>query len=302
MEINNFDLGTVDFGSMDFGALAFDFFGSYLSTVVAMAGLVFVCICASKYKQFKHDKKMKNMFIAGTVLLIGSIVLPMLAVATMTISAFVMMVTDAMSSGLMTAVMSSALLTTVLSVFSWLMKIGGCVLVAMVFFGLNQKKQQTADESHNASDAEQTAWQMPSEDENPENRYENMQSDFAQNAYQQNTVADDEDAFMSLGTLIVLWLLTLGIGYMYWVYRMTEYLNRVNGSQRMNPVAQCLLCGFVPFYSIYWFYIHGQKLEAHLKANGKNENIATLCLILGIFCPFAGAIIMQDHCNKLAGR
>ena len=143
---------------------------------------------------------------------------------------------------------------------------------------------------------------MPSEDENPENRYENMQSDFAQNAYQQNTVADDEDAFMSLGTLIVLWLLTLGIGYMYWVYRMTEYLNRVNGSQRMNPVAQCLLCGFVPFYSIYWFYIHGQKLEAHLKANGKNENIATLCLILGIFCPFAGAIIMQDHCNKLAGR
>ena len=132
-----------------------------------------------------------------------------------------------------------------------------------------------------------------------------MQADSQQEPFapqEETSPSEDDDCFMSMGIFVVLWIFTFGIGYMFWVHKMTKYLNRVPGEKTLEPVAQCLLCGFVPFYSIYWFYVHGQKLEKHLQGFGRNENLSTLCLVLGIFCPLAAGIIMQDYCNKLVGK
>ena len=57
---------------------------------------------------------------------------------------------------------------------------------------------------------------------------------------------------------------------------------------------------FVPFYQIYWFYKHGQRIDNLSKQkNLNNADMATLCLILGIFIPIVACILMQDRINTL---
>ena len=52
---------------------------------------------------------------------------------------------------------------------------------------------------------------------------------------------------------------------------------------------------FVPFYQIYWFYKHGQRIDAMSRQKKlSNSDMATLCVILGIFIPTVACILMQD--------
>lgn len=114
-----------------------------------------------------------------------------------------------------------------------------------------------------------------------------------------STDASDE-AYCSLGKHIVLCLFTFGIWYLIWTYRTTKYLNKTPNAVYYNPTSKLLLCMFVPFYSIYWFYKHGQRIDSFSKAKGLNHSdMATLCLILGIFIPIVACIIMQDKINTL---
>ena len=114
-----------------------------------------------------------------------------------------------------------------------------------------------------------------------------------------STNASDE-AYCSLGKHIVLCLFTFGIWYLIWTYRTTKYLNKTPNAVYYNPTSKLLLCMFVPFYSIYWFYKHGQRIDSFSKAKGLNHSdMATLCLILGIFIPIVACIIMQDKINTL---
>ena len=114
-----------------------------------------------------------------------------------------------------------------------------------------------------------------------------------------STDASDE-AYCSLGKHIVLCLFTFGIWYLIWTYRTTKYLNKTPNAVYYNPTSKLLLCMFVPFYSIYWFYKHGQRIDSFSKAKGLNHSdMAPLCLILGIFIPIVACIIMQDKINTL---
>lgn len=111
---------------------------------------------------------------------------------------------------------------------------------------------------------------------------------------------DCDEAYCSLGKHIVLCLFTFGIWYMIWIYRTTKFLNKTPGAQQYNPGSKLLLCLFIPFYQIYWFYKHGQRIDAYSKyKNLNNSDMATLCLILGIFIPVVACIIMQDRINAL---
>ena len=109
-----------------------------------------------------------------------------------------------------------------------------------------------------------------------------------------------DDAYCGLGKHIVLCLFTFGIWYLIWTHRTTKYLNKAPGAQWYNPTSKLLLCMFVPFYQIFWFYKHGQRLDAMSKQkNLNNSDMATLCLILGIFIPIVACILMQDRINIL---
>lgn len=108
------------------------------------------------------------------------------------------------------------------------------------------------------------------------------------------------EAYCSLGKHIVLCLFTFGIWYLIWIYRTTKYLNNAPNSLQYNPTNKLLLCMFVPFYQIYWFYKHGQRIDGFSKQkNLNNADMATLCLILGIFIPIVACILMQDRINTI---
>ena len=280
-----------DIGAMDIGSAVVSFMSSYLSSAVSVAGIVFACLCGAKYKAFKHDKQLKSLFVTGCVSLGSSIALPALSWIAVMVSSLVAISTDFANSSAMPALIGSSLASVIVSVFAWLFKLGGCALLVSLFLKL---KPQVIPPSTEQQAQPQEAEYTFAENENS-SPFENGETVYTASVQNSNA-----DGAMSVAVLVVLWMFTFGIGYMYWVHQMTKYLNRVPGTKPMNPVGQCLLCGFVPFYAIYWFYIHGQKLEKHLHNCGKNENVATLCLILGICCPLAASIIMQDQCNKLS--
>lgn len=115
------------------------------------------------------------------------------------------------------------------------------------------------------------------------------------------TEEEHGQAYCSLGKHIVLCLFTCGIWYLIWTYRTTKYLNKAPNAVQYNPTSKLLLCMFIPFYQIYWFYKHGQRIDAMSKQKKlNNSDMATLCLILGIFIPIVACILMQDRINILS--
>lgn len=114
-----------------------------------------------------------------------------------------------------------------------------------------------------------------------------------------NDIAYDE-AYCGLGKHIVLCLFTFGIWYLIWTYRTTKFLNKTPNAEQYNPTSKLLLCMFVPFYQIYWMYKHGQRIDTFSKYKKlNNSDMATMCLILGIFIPIVACILMQDRINTI---
>lgn len=115
-----------------------------------------------------------------------------------------------------------------------------------------------------------------------------------------NIGVDMSDGYISLGKHIVLCLFTFGIWYWIWIYRTTAYLNRTPNAEQYNPTSKLLLCIFVPFYSIYWYYKHGGRIDTLSHSRNPNQSdMATICLVLGIFIPIVACILMQDRINSL---
>ena len=112
--------------------------------------------------------------------------------------------------------------------------------------------------------------------------------------------ASRSDLEFNLVTHILLLLLLGGIWLYVWIYRTTKALNNVPGEQNRGPVAQLLLCMFIPFYFIYWTYKSAQRIDKLAAHNGVHSDITTLCLILSIFIGIIPPIIMQEKMNSIA--
>lgn len=107
-------------------------------------------------------------------------------------------------------------------------------------------------------------------------------------------------AYCSLGKHIVLCLFTFGIWPLIWIHRTTKFLNCAPDAAYYDPTKKLLLCMFIPFYQIYWYYKHGQRIDALSKEKGlNNSDMATVCLVLGIFIPIVATILMQDRINSI---
>ena len=114
-----------------------------------------------------------------------------------------------------------------------------------------------------------------------------------------SVTAAEVDGYCDLFKHVLLMLLTFGIWYLIWIYRMTRYLNRVGGEEQRNPVTKLLLCIFVPFYLVYWTYKSAQRIDKLAAAVGVSSRISTLCLILAVFLPVVAPVLMQDKVNTV---
>ena len=107
-------------------------------------------------------------------------------------------------------------------------------------------------------------------------------------------------AYCDITKHILLLLFTFGIWFLIWIYRTTEYLNHSSKADRYNSASQLLLCMFVPFYTIFWFYKQGQRTDSLAKSMNIDSDIGNICLITGIFIPFVAAILIQDKINAIS--
>ena len=124
----------------------------------------------------------------------------------------------------------------------------------------------------------------------------------AASAIGETTVAEAEvDGYCDLFKQVLLMMITFGVWYCIWIYRMTRYLNRVGGEEKRTPVNQLLLCLFVPFYLVYWTYKSAQRVDKLAAAVGVESRIATLSLILASMVPMAAPILIQDKVNEVIG-
>ena len=115
-----------------------------------------------------------------------------------------------------------------------------------------------------------------------------------------NASAEVWEGYCGLGKHILLSLFTCGIWPLIWIYRTTKFLNKAPYAEQHNPGSKLLLCMFVPFYQIYWYYKQGQRIDDFAKHKKLNSSdMATLCLILGIFIPIVANILMQDRINAI---
>jgi len=117
---------------------------------------------------------------------------------------------------------------------------------------------------------------------------------------QTNMILDYNESYYDLVKHILLSLFTCGVWMYMWIYKTTKALNKTPNSEKYDPMNKLLLCLFVPFYMVYWFYKHGEKVDKLNKyANIKKEDNATMYLLLAIFIPVVACILMQDNINKL---
>ncbi|MBE6813751.1 MAG: DUF4234 domain-containing protein [Ruminococcaceae bacterium] len=265
---------------MELVSSVFSSFLSYIPTALSIGGMV-MAMFSLQSSTVKADKKLKQTAIASIVLFGVGLILPFVSALWM-IAAALLAVNDMIA---IQNVLGSTVINVVLTVLSTAMKIVSFILsltVAVKVKDFENKKQEPSAGDPQMPDAEMSS--------------EQQEREFA--AERQSNV-EDKEGYMPVSTFLILWFFTLGAGYMIWIYRMTGYLNRMMHEEHPTPLSQMLLCGFVPFYSIFWFNKYGKKLETLLQINGSNENISTLCTVLGIFCPLAAGLIMQDHCNKV---
>ena len=108
------------------------------------------------------------------------------------------------------------------------------------------------------------------------------------------------ESMRNLVSMVLLMVFTLGIYFLYWVYKTTEYANRDRSEPHSSPVVQLLLVMFIPYYELYWFYKTSKKLNhigEPVEVFNDNSIVTLLLAIFGL--DFLGAVVLQDQINKI---
>lgn len=118
----------------------------------------------------------------------------------------------------------------------------------------------------------------------------------------QTTSASKVDGYLDMIVHIALCIFVGGVWQFVWIYRTMVYLNQELDEEYI-PWKKLLLCIFVPFYSVYWFYVHGKRLDQLTQQKGINKNnIATTCCVVSLFVPVISCVLMQDRINSFYSK
>ena len=107
------------------------------------------------------------------------------------------------------------------------------------------------------------------------------------------------DAYREIVPHVLLLLVTCGIYQLYWIYKATEYTNRIRQDEQRSAAAQVLLCMFIPFYAIYWVYKTAQIIDETARQQGMMSDLTSICTILAFFIGIVPPILLQDKINAM---
>jgi hypothetical protein len=118
------------------------------------------------------------------------------------------------------------------------------------------------------------------------------------------TVTIDGKQYLKRNPLGVLGLeiITLGIYYFVWYYKINKEIKRFENDESMSPMRSLMAVIFgwllivPPFLAIYNTSKHVQKMEERLGVRSTMEPILPIVIML-VFYPLVGAY-MQDHLNR----
>lgn len=110
------------------------------------------------------------------------------------------------------------------------------------------------------------------------------------------------DGYFDMVSHVLLLIFTFGIWRLIWVYRTTEFLNRMPEEPNRSGVCQLLLCLFVPLYDIYWVYKSSQRIDKLSYYNNIRGEITLMCVLFEIFIPILAPIFMQDKLNSIVTK
>ncbi len=100
---------------------------------------------------------------------------------------------------------------------------------------------------------------------------------------------------------IALSLVTLGIWELVWIFRTTKALNEVEGEKYRGPVKKLLLCIFVPFYSVYWYYKTAKRVDEIALRFGIDSDIKNVSFVSRLIfgsLPVA-SVVLQGKINEI---
>lgn len=98
---------------------------------------------------------------------------------------------------------------------------------------------------------------------------------------------------------IFLTIITLGVWQLIWIYNVTKNLNGKTSAKERKPVAQLLLCVFLPFYFVYWLCTTIICVENYGKEYNVKFRLSSLSLILSFICPIVSTAFIQDNINQI---
>lgn len=100
--------------------------------------------------------------------------------------------------------------------------------------------------------------------------------------------------------LILALLLLIPIYLVYWVYKMTVYTNAYERFPQRSPLAQTLLCCFIPFYLLAWFISTQKRLNVWAEELGLTKKSIWYFVLLYLFGGLSIiALMIQDFYNKI---
>ena len=112
------------------------------------------------------------------------------------------------------------------------------------------------------------------------------------------------EGYRNVALVIIFGVITFGIYLFYWVYKVSEQINRELMTGK-SPAAQMLLFMFVPFYSWYWIYTMSQNIRefSYRKGYDQDSVLPAINLVISIIgFSIVSIAVMQDMLNKAVGE
>jgi hypothetical protein len=100
--------------------------------------------------------------------------------------------------------------------------------------------------------------------------------------------------------VLLLSFITCGLYLIYWNIKVSEVVNAVSNREVVStPIA--VFAGCCLPVNLYFYYVLGKEglPNVYRRTGELNKDQSTLLIILGLFFPFAAAMIVQGDINRL---